>query len=221
MTDLQTIDQRLKHLESQVAPLADSARAIGELREELAPRVNEAVHAMIAELADVEADFQIEDLIFLLKKSMRNVRNFSFALDQLKNIIDFALTAEPLMKSSVPQLIFFLDEMEQKGVFRLLNLSIDILKQIGTTYSDEQLQQIGMGMVRLMGILHKLTKPEALDMLERFADVPARVDLSSAKPVGAWGLLGVLGDPEVKQGLGVLMALTRGMAALQPEQTTA
>ena len=221
MTDLQTIDQRLERLESQVAPLADSARAIGELREELAPRVNEAVHALITGLADVEADFQLEDLIFLLKKSMRNVRNFSFALDQLKNVIDFAITAEPLMKSSVPQIIFFLDELEQKGVFRLLNLSIDILKQIGTTYSDEQMQQIETGMVRLLGIFHKLTKPEALDMLERFADVPARVDLSSAKPVGAWGLLGVLGDPEVKQGLGVLMALTRGMAALKPEQTAA
>ena len=221
MTDLQTIDQRLERLESQVAPLADSARAIGELREELAPRVNEAVHALITGLADVEADFQLEDLVFLLKKSMRNVRNFSFALDQLKNVIDFAITAEPLLKSSVPQLIFFLDELEQKGVFRLLNLSIDILKQIGTTYSDEQMQQIETGMVRLLGIFHKLTKPEALDMLERFADVPARVDLSSAKPVGAWGLLGVLGDPEVKQGLGVLMALTRGMAALKPEQTAA
>ena len=37
MTDLQTIDQRLDRLERQVAPLAESARALSELREELAP----------------------------------------------------------------------------------------------------------------------------------------------------------------------------------------
>lgn len=221
MTDLQTIDQRLDRLERQVAPLAESARALSELREELAPRVNEAVYALIAELADVEADFQLEDLIFLLKKSMRNVRNLSFALDQLKNLTDFALTAEPLMKSSVPQVIFYLDELEQKGVFHLLNLGIDVLKQIGTTYSDEQMQQIGGGLVRLLGILHKLTRPEALDLLERLADMPARVDLSTAKPVGAWGLLGALSDPQVKQGMGVLMALTRGLAILRPEQPAA
>ncbi|KPJ76641.1 MAG: hypothetical protein AMJ54_11030, partial [Deltaproteobacteria bacterium SG8_13] len=198
MTDLQTIDQRLARLESQVAPMAESARALSELRDELAPRVNEAVHALIAELADVEADFQIEDLAFLLKKSMRNVRNLSFALDQLKNLIDFTITAEPLMKSSVPQVIFFLDELEQKGVFRLLNLGIEVLKQIGTTYSEEQMQQIGTGLVRLLGIVHKLTMPEALDLLERAADVPARVDLSTVKPVGTWGLLGALSDHQVK-----------------------
>ena len=221
MTDLQTIDQRLDRLERQMAPLAESARALSELREELAPRVNEAVYALIAELADVEADFQLEDLIFLLKKSMRNVRNLSFALDQLKNLTDFAFTAEPLMKSSVPPVIFFLDELEQKGVFRLLNLGIDVLKQIGTTYSDEQMQQIGGGLVRLLGILHKLTRPEALDLLERLADMPARVDFSTAKPVGAWGLLGALSDPQVKQGMGVLMALTRGLAILRPEQPAA
>lgn len=221
MTDLQTIDQRLDRLENQVAPLAESARALDELREELAPRVNEAVHTLITQLADVEADFQLEDLTFLLKKSMRNVRNFSFALDQLKNLVDFAVTAEPLMKSTVPQVIFFLDELEQKGVFRLLNQSIEVLKKIGTTYTDEHVQQIGDGLVRLLGVLHKLTRPESLDLLERFADVPARVDLSKAKPVGAWGLLGALSEPQVKQGMGVLIALTGGLAALQSEQPTA
>jgi uncharacterized protein YjgD (DUF1641 family) len=221
MTDLQTIDQRLAQLESQLAPMAESARAISELRDEVAPRVNEAVHAMIAELADVEADFQLEDLVFLFKKSLRNVRNLSFALDQLKNLIDFAVTAEPLMKSSVPQSIFFLDELEQKGVFRLINLGIEFLKQVGSTYSEDQLQQIGTGLVRLIGTLHKLTRPEALELLERAADVPARVDLSTAKPLGAWGMLGALGDPQVKQGMGVLMALTRGLAALQPEEAAA
>ncbi len=90
----------------------------GELREELAPRVNEAVQALIVEMADVEADFQIEDLVFLIKKTMRNTKNLNFLLDQLKNLIDFALTAEPLLKSSVPQLISYVDHLEQHGVFR-------------------------------------------------------------------------------------------------------
>ena len=142
-------------------------------------------------------------------------------MDQLKNLTDFALTAEPLMKSSVPQVIFYLDELEQKGVFRLLNRGIDVLKQIGTAYSDEQMQQIGGSLVRLLGVLHKLTRPEGLDLLERVADIPARVDLSTAKSVGAWGLIGALSDPQVKQGMGVLVALIRGLGALQPGQPAA
>lgn len=116
MTTEELILDRLDRLESQIAPLTASAKALGELREELAPRVNEAVQALIVELADVEADFQLEDLLFLIKKMMRNIRNLDFALDQMKNLIDFALTAEPLLKSSVPQVISFLDDLEQRGV---------------------------------------------------------------------------------------------------------
>ena len=82
---------RLDQLKDEIAPVAASARSIQELREELAPRVNEAVKALIIELADIEADFQLEDLLFLIKKTLRNVRNLTFSLDQLKNIIDFVL----------------------------------------------------------------------------------------------------------------------------------
>jgi uncharacterized protein YjgD (DUF1641 family) len=200
-----------------VAPLAETARAVGELREELAPRVNEAVQALIVELADVEADFQIEDLIHLVKKSMRNVRNLSFALESLKNLIDFAVTAEPLMKSTIPRFIYYLDGLERKGVFRVLNQGVEVLEKVGESYSQEQIDQIGNGLVRLLEMAEKLTQPAALDLLSRAAEVPQHVDFSTAKPVGAWGMLGELSDPEVKKGMGVLMALTRGLAAMQPE----
>ncbi|MBU0987219.1 MAG: DUF1641 domain-containing protein [Proteobacteria bacterium] len=111
--------ERLDRLEQEVVPLADSAKSIAELREQLAPRVNEAVKALIIELADVEADFQLEDLTFFTKKLMRNIKNLTFALEQLKNIIDFALAVEPLLKTTVPQIIQVFDELEQKGLLKI------------------------------------------------------------------------------------------------------
>jgi uncharacterized protein YjgD (DUF1641 family) len=207
--------QRLDRLEAQIAPLAESAKALGELREELAPRVNEAVHALITELADVEADFQLEDLVFLTKNAMRNVRNLNFSLDQLKNLIDFVVIAEPVLKTTVPQIIYYFDELERDGVFRILSVGLEVLKKIGSTYSPEQLQQIGDGVVRLVGVLHKLAAPEALDLLDKAADLPAHTDLAGAKPVGLFGLMGALFDTRLKAGMGVALELTRALAALR------
>ena len=215
MTTEELILERLDRLENQIAPLAESARAIGELREEMTPRVNELVQALIVELADVEADFQIEDLLYLTKKAMRNVNNFSFLLDQLKNLIDFALTAEPLLKSTVPQIIFFLDELERNGVFKMLNTALEVMKKIGQTYSPEEMAQIGDGMVQLWGVLKKLTAPQAVAFLDQMAELPARVDLAQSKPVGLWGMTRAMSDAEIRQGFGVLMEVTRGMAALK------
>lgn len=208
---------RLEQLEKQIAPVADSARSISDLREELAPRVNEAVKALIIELADIEADFQLEDLLFLIKKALRNVRNLTYSMDQIKNIIDFVLIAEPLLKSTVPQMIFYMDDLEKKGVFTLLRSSLEIIQKTAETYTAEDMAQIGEGLVKLLGIFKKLTTPEALELLDRAAEVPSRVDLSRAKPAGAWGLLWAMGNPEVKDGLGVLLELTKGLSVLKAQ----
>ena len=209
------IQNRLERLEQQIAPVAESARSISELREELAPRVNEAVKALIVELADIEADFQLEDLLFLIKKVLRNVRNLTYSIDQLKNIIDFVLIAEPLLKSTVPQMIYYMDDLEQRGVFTLLSSSMEMIKKTAETYTAEDLSQIGDGLVKLLGIFKKLTTPESLALLDKAAEVPSCVDLSRAKPAGAWGLLWAMGNPEVKNGLGILLELTKGLSALK------
>lgn len=215
MNNEELILERLDRLESQIAPLTASAKAVSELRDEMAPRLNEAVHALIAQLADVEADFQLEDLLYLIKKAMRNVKNFNFALDQLRNLIDFALTAEPLLKSTVPELIFFLDELERKGVFRLANTGLEVLKRIGESYTSEDVQQLGDGLVHLMGTLKKLNTLESLELLDKAAEMPAKIDMERAKAVGLMDILRAMGDEQVKQGMGIMMELTRAMAHLK------
>jgi len=214
MNNEEIILERLDRLESQVAPLAESAKSLEELREDLAPRVNELVKALIVELADVEADFQVEDLLHLTKKAMRNVGNFNFALDQLKNLIDFAMTAEPLLKATIPQLIFFLDELEQKGVLNMLRIAMDVMKKVAETHTAEEMEQIGEGVARLLGVATKMTTPRTLDLLEKAADLPDKVDLSRAGPVGPVSMLWAM-DSEAKQGLGVVLELTKGLAALK------
>ena len=216
MNDTSQILERLERIEAQLAPLTSSAQAIRELRDEMSPRINELVHALIVELADVESDFQLEDLLFLVKKAMRNVNNFNFTLDQLKNLIDLAKTAEPLMKTTVPQMIFYLDDLEQKGVFRLLSTSLEILKNFSAELTGEDLDQMGRGLVRLAGILKKITTPQALDLIDRAADLPGRLDLQQAEPLDPRVILAAIKDPEIRQGMGIMLALTRSLTVLRP-----
>lgn len=159
--------ERLERLEQAIAPVTDSAKSVKELKEQLTPRVNEAVQALIVELADVEADFQLEDLTFFIKKLMRNVKNLTFLMEQLKNLIDFVQAVEPLLKTTVPHIISAFDQLEQKGLLRIV------------------------------------TK------------FPAKVDLSRADEVGLFGMLQALREKEIRQGLGVLLELTRGLSAVK------
>jgi len=215
MNNEQVIIDQLDHLGQEIATLTDSARSLRELRDDLSPRVNEAVKILIQELAEIEADVQFEDLVSLLKNLMRNVRNLTWSVDQLKNLIDFIRTVEPLLKSVVPQAIIYLDKLEQQGVFLVLANMMGVLEKIAETYTPEDIEQIGNGLVPLVGVVKKLTAPEALNLLDKAAEVPARVDLSQAKAVGPFGMLFALGNSEVKQGMGVVLELTKALSLLK------
>ena len=215
MNNDQVIIEQLDHLGQEIAVLSDSARSLRELRDDLSPRVNEAVKILIAELAEIEADVQFEDMALLLKNLMRNVRNLNWSIDQLKNLIDFLRTVEPLLKSAVPQVIHFLDQLEQQGVFQVLSNMFGVMQKIAETYTPEDIEQISNGLVDLVGVAKKLTAPKALSLLDKVAELPARVDLSQAKPVGPFGMVFALGNPEIKQGMGVVLELTKGLAILK------
>jgi uncharacterized protein YjgD (DUF1641 family) len=215
MNNEQVIMEQLDYLGQEISVLTDSARSLRELRDDLSPRVNEAVKILISELAEIESDVQFEDLALLFKNLTRNVRNLTWSIEQLKNLIDFLRTVEPLLKSAVPQAIHFLDQLEQEGVFQVLSHMLGVMQKIAETYTPEDIEQIGNGLVHLVGIAKKLTAPEALSLLDKVAEVPARVDLSQAKPVGPFGMVFALGNPEIKQGMGVVLELTKGLAILK------
>ncbi|WP_022669195.1 DUF1641 domain-containing protein [Desulfospira joergensenii] len=212
---LERIEERITRLEEKITPIAESAASIKELKQELTPRVNEAVQALIRELADVEADFQLDDLLHLVKKAMRNMDNFGKSLDMLHNFIDFAINAEPLMKITVPKIIAFMDELEQKNLFKMLNISLDVLKNIFEKYTPEEIEQMARGLEKLGPALGNLTDPKAVTLLENASKLPSQIHMENAEPAGLITLIKAANDPDIRQGLGVALELTRGLAVLK------
>ena len=215
MTNEELILERLDRIEAQLAPISQTASGITELREDLIPLSGQAIRLLIRELEDVESSFQLEDLLTLLKRSLRSVKNIIFAMEQLELIVDFVTTIEPLLKSAVPQVINYLDDLEQKGVLRIINSTLDVRAKIASAYTAEDIDQIGDGAVALLGLAKKLSDPKAADFLEKIANLPSKVDLAAAKPVGPFGMLGALSSKEAREGLGVLMVLTKAMGELK------
>ena len=215
MTNEELILERLDRIEAQLAPIAVTAGGISELREDLIPLSGQAFRLLIRELEDVESSFQLEDLMALLKQSLRSIKHIIFSLERLENIVDFVTTIEPLIKSAVPQIINYLDDLEQRGVLRVMTAMLDVRAKIAAAYSPEDIDEIGDGAVVALGLAKKLGDPKAAAFLEKMAALPSKIDLANAKPVGPFGMLGALGSKQAREGLGVLMELTRAMGELK------
>jgi uncharacterized protein YjgD (DUF1641 family) len=197
--------------------LIKTSEKFAELKNDLIPISNHATALLIKELTEVEAGFQLEDFVSLTKEAMRNTRNFTFALKQMASMIEFVKDLEPLLKSAVPQTIHYLNELEQKGVFRILKATIDLRTKVAASYTAEDIDIMGDGIVALLGLAKSLSDPKTIVLLEKLSQIPSKVELENAKSVGVFGLASAGFDPEISKGLGVLMELTKAMGRIETE----
>jgi uncharacterized protein YjgD (DUF1641 family) len=209
------IMERLDRIEAQLAPMAQSFKGISEFKDDMTPLANSMVKLLIEELEDVQSSFQLEDLMDMFKQWLRSISYITYSLRQLQNIVDFVTTLEPLLKSSVPQLINYLDDLEQRGVFRVVKAMLDIRAKVASAYKPEDIDEIGDGLVALLSLTKKVSHPQTMALLEKLAEVPSQVDLESAKGVGPIGFLKASSGKEAKEGLGVLLELTKAMGRIK------
>lgn len=217
MTNEELILQKLERLETQIQPLIKTSEKLAELKNDLIPISNHATALLINELTEVEAGFQLENFMSLTKEAMRNTENFIFALKQMASIIEFVKDLEPLLKSAVPQIIHYLNELEQKGVFRIIKATVDLRSKVASAYTAEDIDVMGDGLVALLGLSKSLSDPKVIELMEKLSKIPSRVELENAKSVGVFGLASAGFNPEISKGLGVLMELTKAMGRIQPE----
>jgi len=215
MTNEELILERLDRIERRIAPLSETAMSMTELKNDLMAMAQPVSKSLIKDLESVESAFQLEDLGALSKRMLRSVKHIIYTLDQLENVIDFVTTIEPVLRLTVPQLIAYLNGLEESGVFRIIKATYDIRAKIATAYTAEDIEQIGDGLVALLGIAKKLSDPQLATLLENLAEVGASVDLTKSKDVGPFGFFSACSGPESKRGLGVLLELTKAMGDLK------
>jgi uncharacterized protein YjgD (DUF1641 family) len=173
-----------------------------------------AVKILTEELGEVETGFQLEDISFLLKRFLLNLRHIAWGLEQLENLVDWWQDMEPIMKLAVPHLIDVLEDLDQKGIFRGYQAMLQGYAKIAQTYGPEDIDLIAEGIVKMHGVAKKFSDPNFIKFIEKFMEVPAQVNLEEAKPTGPFGLMWQMRRQESRQGLGVLAELTKALGKI-------
>lgn len=221
MSNEELLMARLAEVEEQLKILVKSQEGMAELRKDLSPLVGSTFRILMQELGDVEFGFQLEDFFALLKRTLRSVKNITYALEQMENLIDLWKVIEPMMKSSVPNLIKYLDGLEQRGVFRTYTAMLEVRAKVASQYGPEDLAAMGDGFVLILGILKKLSHPETVQFINRVLDLPRELNLEEAQPLGLLGALAELNRQETRQGIGVILQLTKALGKLKIDDSPA
>jgi uncharacterized protein YjgD (DUF1641 family) len=215
---LDRIEQRLEgvaRVEKQMAAFAGPWENLSDLGRDLSLLMDPAVRKLTEEMVEVEIGFQIEDFFDLVKRLLPRLKYLTWSLDQLENLVDWWSDMEPLLKLAVPKLIDYLDELERKGIFRINAAVLEMYAKIASNYDPEDIDAMGDGFVRMHGVVKKLSNPQLIEFLDRVIDIPTEINLEEVRPTGPFGLLWHLRSQECRDGLGVLVELTKALGKLK------
>ena len=151
---LDELNRKIDALTEQVAFLTEEARKDqrrrqewDELKNDLTPVAGDMYRVAVRELAEVDGYFSSDDVFPPMKRLVRNTRNLEQMLDQMESFAALWQDVSPLTQDAFLTLMNRLEEAEQKGYFTFLRGGMDIADRIVTSYSEEDVRQLGDNIV--------------------------------------------------------------------------
>jgi uncharacterized protein YjgD (DUF1641 family) len=205
--DLAILHQKIDSLNEQIAFLTAQAeeqirrqKALDELKDDMIPIANHMIQLSIDELAEIGDEFRIEDLLYLLKRVLRNSHMIMAMFDRLEALMgiadETALLGKQVFNYSVEQL----DQLERDGYFEFAQEGWYIVQRIVTEFSKEDVRALGDNVVTILNTIRNMTQPQIMALANNAVGV-IQEDLPTDGNISAWSMLRELSDPSVRRGL--------------------
>lgn len=200
------LNQKVDVLTTQIAFLTEEAQLQrrnrqdwDELKNDLTPVANEVYQLSVRQLDEIEGYVQLEDILRVTKRFIRNTRNLEEALDQLESFSDLARELGPLSDEIFLTVMTRLNEMEKKGYFSFLQGGMEIMDEVVSNFSEEDVRQLGENVVLILQTVKEMTQPEIMTLLRSSAT--AMRDEGVPEKVSMLDIVRQLNDPDVRRGL--------------------
>lgn len=202
---LQELNQKIDLLTTQVAYLSEQAQLVElqrlertELVRDLTPLANQAFELAVEQLEEIQEYIDLDDLLRLVKRLLRNGRTIDRMLDQLESLEDLVKTIGPLADDAFGKAVDIMADLEARGYISFAQGGKKLMDSLVSSFSADELNQIGIfANHALIDIKQEMAKP---------------IDVSYT------GLFKQMRDPAVRRGLALTLRMMQviGTQAAQP-----
>lgn len=212
--DLALLHQKLDYLTEQFEAQRRVQEEWAELKRDLIPIANHMMKLSIEELAEIGNDFETDDLLFLLKRLLRDTHLLVGMLGQLESLVELGDEANRLIQPIFNQTVEGLNELEQKGYFSFLRGLTYVADRVVTEFNEQDVRELGDNIVTILTTVRHMTQPQVLSFANSL--IQTAVENPVEEGVSTWRLLRELGDPKVRQGMARMLNIVKSMADQNP-----
>jgi uncharacterized protein YjgD (DUF1641 family) len=206
------LHEKIDYLTQEIEAQKKQRLEFSELKDDMLPIANHLIKLTIDELAEIHNDFELEDLLFLIKRLLRSSRRLLTLLDQIDAIMDLSSEASQIGKQAFNSTIEGLDHLERQGYFDFAHSGLQILDRIVQEFGEEDLQALGDNIVTILTTVRNLTQPEVLSLADNAITSIQLEPESDGRAPSIWALLRELRQPEVRKGLARMLNLVKSLA---------
>ncbi len=209
--DLETLHQKIDLISAQLEQQQRRQMELQELQNDLIPVMNHMIKLSIDELAEIGTEFQVEDLIFVLKRVLRNTRLIGRLMDMVEGGAGLIDEVTPIANQAFNTSVETLDRLERQGYFTFAQESWNILERIVAEFSEHDVRALGDNIVTILTTVRNMTQPEILALANNA--ISAISPPEQVEDVSTLRLIRELGDPSVRRGLARLLNMIKAMDA--------
>lgn len=190
-------------------------REMDDLKDDLMRVGKDLYSTAIEELEEVHDQLSTGDIWYLFKKLLRNVNNITRTFEQLESAKDFFSDFAPVSRELTIDLMNKLDEFDRKGYFAFLKELEKILDRIVTSFTADDVKNLGDNIVTILETVKNLTQPDMLQTINSAVSIYRKLDIEIVEDISTLKLIRELNNPETRKGLAFAIKFLKNLASQQ------
>jgi len=214
-TQIDEINRKLDIVLEEIELQRKHRREMDDLKDDLMRVGNDLYATTVNELEEVSDYLQTGDVLHLGKKLLRNINTFNKMFDQLESAKDFIEDASPLVRESIIDFMAKMDEFDRKGYFRLMKEMENVIDNVVTSFTVQDVRALGDNVVTILNTVKSLTQPDMLNAINNAVSVYTKLDIEIEENVSYFQLLKRMNTPEMRNGIAFGIKFLKSLAEQQ------
>jgi uncharacterized protein YjgD (DUF1641 family) len=215
----QSIQTQINELNYKMDLILDSVNqqrlkteAVEDLVKDLSIVGKDIYDSSVEELENQQVSIDPDALKIIVVKLIKNIDNIGNIVSLFESANDLVKDAGPIVNELIIELTKKLHTFEQKGYFEFFAAFGDVIDNIVTNFSKDDVVQLADNIATILQTVKNLTQPEMLDAVNNAVKVYQSMEVDNVPEYSVWKLMREMNKPEMKKALGFAVTFLKNIA---------
>ena len=210
---LAEIQTTLAGITAELALVRKQRQEMEDLKEDLTRVAKDLFAGAIEEFEDIAPFVKTGDFLHLVKLILRNTNNITQVIGKLESTLDFFEDFTPIGKELFGDTLDKLDELDRAKYFEFASEAKHIADNVLEHFSAEDVRLLADNIVPILETVKSMTQPEMMGAIKNAVVIFDKMDTQDVKEISIWKVMRELNTPEMKRGLGFMIAFMKNIAS--------